>query len=123
MAQRELVEARRRLVKAQDEAKKLKGALHKELGLEAGQAVPDKVFEDGWKGRAETIVLLRSKVKRLEQDLEAATGRRDPKVAARTSSGLNGVDVDRQAQVELAEMEEERRRATEQLTQDYAQVR
>jgi chromosome segregation ATPase len=76
------------------------------------------VLEDGWRGRAEMIVLLRSKVKRLESELEAATGRRDPKAAAMSSHH----DVDKQAISELVEMEDERRRATEQLTTRYQEL-
>ena len=37
---KELVEARRRLAKATEEAKKLRAALHKELGLEPNQPLP-----------------------------------------------------------------------------------
>ena len=77
------------------------------------------MLDEGWRGRAETIVLLKSKCKRLESELESATGRRDPRVAARAHGNTTGVDVDRQARADLKDMEEERRRATEQLTRDY----
>jgi hypothetical protein len=56
-------------------------------------------------------------VHRLESELEAATGRKNPKAAAKgASSSHGGSKADRQAKQELAEMEEARRAATEQLT-------
>ncbi len=65
---KELLEARRRVAKASEEAKKLRQALHRELGLAEGEPLPldallaDDAGDRGWRGRAETIVLLRSKV-------------------------------------------------------------
>ena len=40
---KELVEARRRLAKGSEEAKKLRAVVQKELGLEPNQPLPDKV--------------------------------------------------------------------------------
>jgi hypothetical protein len=67
---------------ALEENKKLRGCLHRELGLGEGEQLPERVLAPsssdntnnegkgsegqqqgkGWRGRAETIVLLRSKV-------------------------------------------------------------
>ena len=126
---KELVEARRRVAKAAEESKKFKGALHRELGLAPGEDLPRSILqpdaaaaagEKPFKGRAETIVLLRSKCKRLEADLERATGRKDPKRAARAGFAAGEHrDVDRQADEELRSMEDARRQAMEQLTEDY----
>lgn len=57
-------------------------------------------------------------VQRLEGELEVAVGRRNPKAAAKAAhgQGSGGANVDRLARQELAEMEEARRAATEQLT-------
>jgi hypothetical protein len=43
---KELVEARGRVTKANEEARKLRVALHRELGLAEGEAIPDKVLEE-----------------------------------------------------------------------------
>ena len=126
----ELVEARRRVSRALDESKKLRGALTRELGLAPGEELPkgilqpnssangDTKAEKPFKGRAETIVLLRSKCKRLEADLERATGRKDPKATARREQR----DVDRAASEDLRRMEDARRGAMEQLTENYEQL-
>jgi hypothetical protein len=118
-AEKELVEARHRVMKATEEARKLKSALHRELGLAEGEPLPEKILDEdhggGWRGRSEKIVLLKCKVKELESELEAVKGRKDPKQAATEKVR----DVDRLARQDLQEMEEARRNATEQLSNNY----
>ena len=55
---------RRKYCSSQDECKKLERVLIKEIG--EGVEL-DQALSDGWKGRAQQIIMLKSKLKRLEQ--------------------------------------------------------
>ncbi|CAE7671883.1 CCDC13, partial [Symbiodinium microadriaticum] len=107
--QKQVEDLRRKLTASQDETKKLSRALAKELG--EGVSV-EQAVDDGWRGRAQQIVMLKAKVKRLE--------------AGQTSGGVGRTrgtrDVDAKAEEELQSMSAERQQAVEALTEDHQRL-
>jgi len=102
--QHQVDDLKRKLYSQDKELKKVQRALQKELG--DGNISMEDALEDGWRGRAQQIVMLKAKIKRLE------------------AGGASGVprrrrdDVDTRAQEDLQDMEKQRQITMEQLTLD-----
>ena len=69
----------------------------------------DQAVDDGWKGRAQQIVMLKSKLPRLEKD--GAAGSKMSTNSRFRSSQAKGVDA--KAEEELSSMSQERQQAVE----------
>lgn len=117
VAHKHIDELRRKLSSASDEVKALQRALARELG--EGVSI-EQAVDGGWRGRAQQIVLLKSKVKRLEAML--GTGGSVSSAGASTIASRTRTDVDSRAEEELAEMSSERKIAVEQLTEERARL-
>jgi hypothetical protein len=73
------------------------------------------VLGDGWRGRAQTIVMLKTKLKRLESNLEEGGGASVTGARATVAASLSGVtcvtrrkDVDSKADEAIQQMEREK---------------
>jgi len=108
-ANKQMEELRRKAQQSQDEARKLSRALAKELG--EGVSI-DQAVDEGWRGRAQQIVMLKSKIKRLE------SGR----ISGAASQRSRHNDVDAKAEEELSSMSAERQQAVEALTEDHQRL-
>lgn len=112
-AHRQTDDLRKKLFASQEETKRMQRVLLKEVGEGAGE----QASEEGWKGRAQQIVMLRAKVKRLEA--EAA----DPSLAQSVGKpSRRRSDVDSKAEQELTGMHEERQRMLDSLVRDKSQL-
>lgn len=110
-AQRSVEELKRRVKLLSDEKKELTRKLAKEIG--DGTEGAEGLEKEGWKGRAQLIVVLRSRIKALESQLGNGS----------TASTLGQrVDVDARAEENLVEMTKERRQAVEALTEERLQL-
>jgi hypothetical protein len=88
----------------------------------------DKIMDDGWKGRSQQIVMLKTKMKRMEANAKTG-GMMDQKAAHSGQKGATAQqrvaannlrrDVDFKAQQEINEMERERQRGIEELSKAY----
>ena len=124
MAVKSVDEMRRKNEKLTEEVKTLTRTLANELG--DGVSVEHAV-DGGWKGRGQQIIMLKSKVKRLEQSIamgNTANGNNDetpsqllsarvPKGGRRAGTALN--NVDNKAETELADMSNDRKQAIESI--------
>lgn len=104
---KQVAELRLQLQHARDDTVALRRALAKEVGDD----FDEKLQDDGWRGRAQQIIMLKARIKKLENELA------DGAIRQRTQARC---DVDEQAQRDLREMERERQRAVEQLTERHA---
>ena len=117
-------ELRRKLEKSTDEVRSLGQALTREVGdgVSTEQAV-----DGGWRGRAQQIVMLKSKIKRLEA---AATWSGVSGVGGGPMTGHTGLgssrhsrlDVDSQAESGLAEMTSERKVAVDAIVEERGRL-
>lgn len=107
-------ETKKKLSVLTDENKNLSRALTRELGdgVELEQAV-----SGGWRGRAQQIIMLKSKIKKLE----AAASSGITLGSMSKGRGTNN-DVDAKAEEELHEMSNERRKMVESLTEERLQL-
>jgi hypothetical protein len=117
-------EYRSKLLAAQGEVKRTQRALAKELGPDV--AVADAVAAansdvdvvGGWRGRAQTITMLRTKLKHMKRKLQqAAAGGKSG--GSGFKSGAGSGDVDHQAMDDLDSMQRARDGAVEQLTEQF----
>ena len=117
---RTVEELRRKVAKATDEAKSLSQALTREVG---DGVTLEQAVDGGWRGRAQQIIMLKSKIKRLEAaaglNATAATVGTHTSLASRQT---RGVDVDLQAESGLAEMSNERRIAVDAIVEERARL-
>eukprot|EP01036_Dinobryon_divergens_P024693 gene24693-33164_t len=97
-----------------EENKNLSRALSKEIG-EGGGVTVEQAVSGGWKGRAQQIVMLKAKIRKLEASLEGGNGNGG---GPQSQQG----DVDSKAQDELAGMSNERRQAVEALTEERVRL-
>ena len=111
-ANKQIEDLRRKLLASTEENKKLQRIVQKEVGEGAGAAV---VSEEGWRGRAQQIVMLRAKVKRLEAEATLAENSQDKPHRRR-------MDVDSKAEQELADMQAERQRVLDGLLNEKARL-
>ena len=116
-ANKTVEELRRKVAKATDESKGLAQALAREVG--EGVTL-EQAVDGGWRGRAQQIIMLKSKIKRLEATagLNATTGT----VQTSVSRHVRGLDVDSQAESGLAEMSNERRVAVDAIVEERARL-
>lgn len=100
---------RRKFFQSTEECKQLTRALGNELG--EGVSI-DRAVEGSWRGRAQQIIMLKSKIKKMESDSSSGG----------SSTFGNGrgkrLDVDTKAQEELAEMSLERKHAIESIVEE-----
>eukprot|EP01033_Poteriospumella_lacustris_P011763 gene11763-8380_t len=115
-----------------EENKGLSRALQRELG--DGVAL-EQAVDGGWRGRAQQIIMLKSKVKQLEQQLQQGGGggagpSSSHGTRRQSSSGYGGQgqgqgqaqDVDSKAVEEIQEMSRERRQIVEALTEERVRL-
>lgn len=105
LANKQIEDLKRKLLASSEENKKLQRIVQREVGEGAGAAAAS---EEGWRGRAQQIVMLRAKVKRLEAEAARTEGSQDKPHRRR-------VDVDSKAEQELADMQAERQRVLDGL--------
>lgn len=120
IANKSLEEMRRKLTQSKEECKNLKAALVKEVGdgVSLEEAVSMAVAVDGnWRGRAQQIVMLKSKIRKLEQQATKAT--------TATNVSRNGYpnedqqNVDTKAENVISEMGNERKQMIETITEEH----
>jgi hypothetical protein len=74
----------------------------------------DQAVDEGWKGRAQQIVMLKSKVSRLEREGGGAGGKQPGAGTSRPrGGGAQAKGVDAKADEELSSMSQERQQAVE----------
>lgn len=118
-AQKQVDEWRKKAQASQEEAKKLNRVLAKELG---DGVTLDQAVDEGWKGRAQQIVLLKNKVNRLEKEGAAGGKMTSTSASSRFRSSAQAKGVDAKAEEELSSMSQERQQAVEALTEDHARL-
>lgn len=116
-ANKKVEDMRRKLQETEEENKKLSRALLKEVG--DGVSLEEAV-DEGRKGRAQTIVILKNKVKRLE--LTASQGGSIATMQTGISRSTRGPDVDAQAEEEIEYMSSARKIAVEELSEAHAKL-
>jgi hypothetical protein len=130
---RQLEDMRRKYEQGQEEQNTLKRTLAREIGTGPG-IDSESMVDKGWKGRAQQIVMLKSKVKNLENAL--ASSREHVQVHGKNISGdsrlesqsmntstkmgrtSRAIDVDSKAHENLAEMSDARASAIEYVSAD-----
>lgn len=113
---------RRKLEKALDDTKSLSQALAREVG---DGVTLEQAVDGGWRGRAQQIILLKSKIKRLESavGMNSTTGTLQSFATVKSSSTRqNRLDVDSQAENGLAEMSNERKIAVDAIVEERAKL-
>lgn len=151
LANNQIEEMRRKVLQSQDEQKKMKAALVKELG--EGTNIEQALSGEGWRGRSQQIIMLKSKIKRLENTLhetqnsmtlgtineESTFGPGTPLINGNmtvstmgtnytskttTRADINGrpFDVDSKADADLRSMNESRQQAIEMITEERARL-
>lgn len=108
-ANKSLEELRRKYLQTKEESKNLKNALTRELG--EGVTVEQALEGNNWRGRAQQIVMLKSKIRRLEGQLQ---------LESQSKSQQSGVDA--KAEQMIAEMDQERKQTIEAITEDYKRL-
>lgn len=145
-ANKTIEEYRRKNNSLVDENKQLNRTLVKELGdgvdieeaIKACNTTSTANAISGWRGRAQQIVMLKTKLKRLENQIKEATA--SPSMSMAQSSLTSNYqsstvsapsirrehqstfDVDIKAEEDIAGMSNERRQAVEALTEDHARL-
>jgi chromosome segregation ATPase len=100
---------RRKLAQSSDEVKNLTNALKKEVG--DGVSL-DQAVDEGWRGRAQQIIMLKNKIRRLESDQNTKRS---------TTNGQQS-DVDTKAQEDIAGMMLDRKQAVEGIIEERARL-
>jgi hypothetical protein len=117
-AKQKLADTQVKLDLTQKEMKKMKRLLAREVG--DGVDINQISEEDsGFRGRAQQIIMLRTKVKRLEAERAAAM---QAATNPNFKSNRNRNDVDLRAAEDLQGMEQQRRDAMEQITMENKQL-
>jgi hypothetical protein len=98
-----------------EEMKKLHHALSRELG--EGATIEDAI-NGNWRGRAQQIIMLKTKVKKLETQLMNNGGGDSTVITSTTAISKRTHDVDSKAEEELADMNSQRRQAVEAITEE-----
>ena len=98
---------RRKLFQTSEENKKLTRALLNELG---DSATIDQAVEGAWRGRAQQIIMLKAKIKKMSAGDTSSSG---ATISSAATNRSKKTDVDTMAQEELAEMSQERKNAIE----------
>lgn len=116
-ANKKVEDLRRKLQEAEDENKKLTRALLKEVG---DGITLEEAVDEGRKGRAQTIVMLKNKIKRLESAM-AQGGASVASLQTGLTRSTRG-DVDTQAEEEIEYMSSARKIAVEELSEAHAKL-
>lgn len=129
LSNKKIDELKRKLDESVDENKKLSRALLKEVG--DGISLEEAV-DEGHKGRAQVIVMLKNKVRKLEAALLKVAQNQDDnstiatglntKMTSATNMTRKSLDVDAMAEEELAHMSKVRNEAVEQLSEDLQRL-
>jgi chromosome segregation ATPase len=109
-ANKTVEELRRKYLQMKEESRNLRNILAKELG--EGTTI-EQVADGNWRGRAQTIVMLKSKIRRLETQLQQGSK------AEAAEKVTNPNDVDAKAERAIEDMEAEKKRAIDAMTEDY----
>lgn len=115
----QVMQMRIKLDQQTKELKATQAALQREVGSKVDIA---KVIEEGsdWRGRAQKIVMMKAKIRDLQEKLREH-GLEDRGFGATGASrGSGATSVDAQAKADLRAMETERARAIEELTEGFA---
>lgn len=115
-ANKKVEDLRRKLQEAEDENKKLTRALLKEVG---DGITLEEAVDEGRKGRAQTIVMLKNKIKRLESAM--SQGASVASLQTGVTRSTRG-DVDAQAEEEIEYMSSARKIAVEELSEAHAKL-
>jgi hypothetical protein len=106
-----------------EENKKLSSALNRELG--EGVTI-EQAVDGNWRGRAQQIIMLKSKVKKLESQAASggggavgATGYPSATAGPKSSQYGPRGDVDNKAEHVISDMEDSRKRAIETISAEY----
>mmetsp|Transcript_27819 Transcript_27819/g.26639 ORF Transcript_27819/g.26639 Transcript_27819/m.26639 type:complete len:434 (-) Transcript_27819:338-1639(-) len=105
---------RRKTFQATEETKQLSRALANELG--EGVSI-EKAIEGSWRGRAQQIIVLKAKVKKLESAVGDVSSS-GTVMSAGNVSRTKRIDVDTKAQEDLAEMSLERKHAIDCIVEE-----
>jgi hypothetical protein len=105
---------RRKTFQATEESKQLSRALANELG--EGVSI-EKAIEGSWRGRAQQIIVLKAKVKKLESALGDVSSS-GTVMSAGNVGRTKRIDVDTKAQEDLAEMSLERKHAIDCIVEE-----
>lgn len=116
-ANKKVEDLRRKLQEAEDENKKLTRALLKEVG---DGITLEEAVDEGRKGRAQTIVMLKNKIKRLESAMSQG-GASVASLQTGVTRSTRG-DVDAQAEEEIEYMSSARKIAVEELSEAHAKL-
>lgn len=108
LANKSIDDLKRRCTQSSDEVKNLTRALARELG--DGVSI-EQAVDGGWRGRAQQIIMLKSKIKKLE----AGVG-----ITSQSTRSRN--DVDSKAEEDLAYMSNERKQAVEALIDERGKL-
>lgn len=106
-SQRHAEEMKKKLAQTTEENKNLSRALARELG--DGVTI-EQAVDGGWRGRAQQIIMLKSKIKKLEAGTAQVQSQRDRN------------DVDSKAEDDLAGMSADRRMAVEAITEENSRL-
>lgn len=119
-------ELRRKLEKSTDEVRSLGQALVREVG---DSVSVEKAVDGGWRGRAQQIIMLKSKIKRLEASTvwSSVSGVGGGPMAGGSHTGLGSsrhsrLDVDSQAESGLADMTSERKVAVDAIVEERGRL-
>mmetsp|Transcript_23204 Transcript_23204/g.48170 ORF Transcript_23204/g.48170 Transcript_23204/m.48170 type:complete len:575 (+) Transcript_23204:107-1831(+) len=127
--QKQLDDMRHKFEIMKEKNRVLEHKLIQEVGGEGPAAEKlSKIMHDGWKGRAQQITLLKTKMKRLEANAKTggmmeSKGNRSTTAQQRVAANNLRRDVDFKAQQELNEMEKMRQQGVEQLSKAYEEMK
>ena len=110
-ANKTVEELRRKNDHLNEEIRKLQYALTRELG--DGATIDDAV-NGNWRGRAQQIIMLKTKIKKLENHATSDS----TIISTTTGISRRSHDVDTKAEEELADMNSQRRQAVEAITEE-----
>lgn len=118
-ANKKVEDIRRKMQEAEDENKKLSRALLKEVG--EGVTL-DEAVDEGRKGRAQTIVMLKNKIRRLEAAVSQGGSGSVATLQTGVTRSTRGPGVDVQAEEEIEYMSSARKIAVEELSEAHAKL-
>ena len=112
---RALEESRRKYQTLLEDFKKQQRVLLKEVGEGVMTNSSSPLPDEGWKGRAQQIVMLKSKIKRLESESHFSQSSEPNASSSSFPTSRRRMDVDSKVEAELSEMSMERGKAMESL--------
>ena len=122
-------------VKAKEDVRRVINVLRKEVGdsINVDAVLQGTMSEDGWRGRSQQIVMLRTKCKRLEKEIkrlregdfgnERRGGKGMVKNTSSSTSLRSSFDVDERATNQIKEMERNKLEAAETVARELGEMR